>query len=73
MRSGARPPAGGGGGGVRAGVVGRGRRFGPKGRGLFPEPTRSPPLTDAELEAALLAGKILAYSQGFTLLSRGTR
>jgi 6-phosphogluconate dehydrogenase len=28
------------------------------------------PLEDGDLEAALLAGKILAYSQGFTLLSR---
>jgi 6-phosphogluconate dehydrogenase len=40
-----------------------------EGERLFPESDALPPLTDAELEGALIAGKILAYSQGFTLLS----
>jgi 6-phosphogluconate dehydrogenase len=40
-----------------------------EGEHLFPESDALPPLTDAELEGALIAGKILAYSQGFTLLS----
>jgi 6-phosphogluconate dehydrogenase len=41
-----------------------------EGAGLFPEAGPLAPLEDGDLEAALLAGKILAYSQGFTLLSR---
>jgi 6-phosphogluconate dehydrogenase len=41
-----------------------------QGARLFPGAGALSPLGDAELEGALLAGKILAYSQGFTLLSR---
>jgi 6-phosphogluconate dehydrogenase len=41
-----------------------------EGATLFPSSGTLDPLDDAELEAALLVGKILAYSQGFTLLAR---
>ena len=41
-----------------------------EGARLFPETGPLAPLQDGDLEAALLAGKILAYSQGFMLLSR---
>lgn len=40
-----------------------------EGERLFPGREALGPLDDDELEAALLAGKILAYSQGFTLLA----
>jgi 6-phosphogluconate dehydrogenase len=41
-----------------------------RGAALFPGAGRLGLLDDADLEAALLVGKILAYSQGFTLLAR---
>jgi 6-phosphogluconate dehydrogenase len=41
-----------------------------EGARLFPGSASLPPLEDGDLESALLSGKMLAYSQGFTLLSR---
>ena len=41
-----------------------------EGARLFPGDGSLPPLDESDLEGALLAGKILAYSQGFTLLAR---
>ena len=41
-----------------------------EGEALFPGNSALSPIEDTDLEDALLAGKILAYSQGFTLLSR---
>jgi 6-phosphogluconate dehydrogenase len=41
-----------------------------EGARLFPGSASLPPLKDGDLESALLSGKVLAYSQGFTLLSR---
>ncbi|GAA5073994.1 NADP-dependent phosphogluconate dehydrogenase [Roseibacterium beibuensis] len=46
-----------------------------KGAQLFPDPAAGAigPLSDEQLEQALLAGKILAYSQGFALLAKAAR
>jgi 6-phosphogluconate dehydrogenase len=63
------PPACGRGRGHRPRPVGRGRSSG-QGRDAVPGAGTLGPLDDADLEAALLVGKILAYSQGFTLLAR---
>jgi 6-phosphogluconate dehydrogenase len=41
-----------------------------EGAALFPGNGTLGPVDDADLEAALLVGKILAYSHGFTLLAR---
>ncbi|AHM03913.1 6-phosphogluconate dehydrogenase, decarboxylating [Roseibacterium elongatum DSM 19469] len=43
------------------------------GARLFPQPKRAIALPDDNFERALLAGKILAYSQGFALLARAAR
>lgn len=40
-----------------------------EGEGIFGPATGGVAISDADLESALLAGKILAYSQGFTLLA----
>lgn len=47
-----------------------------KGQDLFPRETRRLPeeaLDESDLEAALIAGKILCYAQGFDLLNRAAR